>query len=103
VDPVFYLCILLTEDRDFGELAFVWKLRHGHILKRATASRRQLTKYSCQFVGKESGRPNEGEFSPEATVKKFLTVRREGNRNVRRELDFHNLYMIISVGYRGKA
>jgi hypothetical protein len=27
----------------------------------------------------------EGELSPEATVKKFLTVRREGDRDVRRE------------------
>ena len=30
----------------------------------------------------------EGELSPEATVKKFLTVRREGTRQVRRELHF---------------
>ncbi len=45
----------------------------------------------------------EGELSPEATVKKFLTVRREGKRNVRRELDFYNLDMIISVGYRIKS
>lgn len=45
----------------------------------------------------------EGELTPEATVKKFLTVRREGNRDVRRELDFYNLDMIISVGYRVKS
>lgn len=45
----------------------------------------------------------EGELSPEATVKKFLTVRREGDRDVRRELDFYNLDMIISVGYRIKS
>ena len=45
----------------------------------------------------------EGELHPEATIKKFLTVRREGKRNVRRELDFYNLDMIISVGYRVKS
>ena len=45
----------------------------------------------------------EGELQPEATIKKFLTVRREGARNVRRELDFYNLDMIISVGYRIKS
>jgi len=45
----------------------------------------------------------EGELDPEATVKKFLTVRREGNRDVRRELEFYNLDMIISVGYRIKS
>lgn len=38
------------------------------------------------------------ELSPEATHKKFLSVRQEGARNVRRELDHYNLDMIISVG-----
>jgi len=45
----------------------------------------------------------EEELQPEATIKKFLTVRREGARNVRRELDFYSLDMIISVGYRIKS
>jgi len=45
----------------------------------------------------------EGELTPEATIKKFLTVRQEGNRAVRRELDHYNLDMIISVGYRIKS
>jgi hypothetical protein len=45
----------------------------------------------------------EGELIPEATHKKFLSVRLEGNRNVQRELDFYNLDMIISVGYRIKS
>ena len=45
----------------------------------------------------------EGELTPEATIKKFLTVRREGNRDVQRELDFYNLDMIISVGYRVRS
>jgi hypothetical protein len=46
---------------------------------------------------------DECELQPESTVKKYLTVRREGNRDVRRELDFYNLDMIISVGYRVKS
>ena len=45
----------------------------------------------------------EGELTSEATHKKFLSVRREGKRDVRRELDFYNLDMIISVGYRVKS
>lgn len=45
----------------------------------------------------------EGELVPEATVKKFLTVRQEGSRQVRRELEYYNLDMIISVGYRVKS
>ena len=42
---------------------------------------------------------DEGELQTEATIKKFLTVRREGNRQVSRSLDFYNLDMVISVGY----
>jgi hypothetical protein len=45
----------------------------------------------------------EGELQPEATIKKFLTVRQEGGREVRRKLDYYNLDMIISVGYRVKS
>lgn len=43
------------------------------------------------------------ELAPEATVKKFLTVRQEGARAVRRSIDYYNLDMIISVGYRVKS
>jgi hypothetical protein len=46
---------------------------------------------------------DEAELEPGATVKKYLTVRREGNRDVRRELEYYNLDMIISVGYRVKS
>lgn len=45
----------------------------------------------------------EGELISEATVKKFLTVRQEGARQVQRELEYYNLDMIISVGYRVKS
>ena len=45
----------------------------------------------------------EGELLPEATVKKYLTVRQEGSREVKRLLDYYNLDMIISVGYRVKS
>ena len=33
----------------------------------------------------------EGELQPEATVKKYLTVRTEGNREVKRPLDYYNI------------
>ncbi|MCF7956886.1 MAG: virulence RhuM family protein [Phycisphaerae bacterium] len=45
----------------------------------------------------------EGELLREATVKKFLTVRQEGSRQVQRDLEYYNLDMIISVGYRVKS
>ena len=46
---------------------------------------------------------NESELSPKATVKEYLTVQKEGNRQVSRRVDFYNLDMIISVGYRIKS
>ena len=42
----------------------------------------------------------EGELLPEATVRKIRTVQKEGSREVSRELDYYNLDMIISLGYR---
>src|SRR3989339_796455 len=45
----------------------------------------------------------ESELTPNATVKEFLTVRQEGNRNVQRSLEYYNLDVIISVGYRIKS
>jgi hypothetical protein len=45
----------------------------------------------------------EGELLEEATYKKTLSVRQEGTRKVQRYLDFYNLDMIISVGYRVKS
>ena len=45
----------------------------------------------------------EGELKPEATVKKYLTVQKEGQRHVKRELDHYNSDMILSVGYLVKS
>lgn len=45
----------------------------------------------------------ERELSQAATHKKFLSVRQEGGRAIKRMLDFYNLDMIISVGYRVKS
>lgn len=43
------------------------------------------------------------ELLPQATVKEFLTIQKEGERQVSRKVDFYNLDMIISVGYRIKS
>jgi hypothetical protein len=42
----------------------------------------------------------QGELSEEATCKYYLQVRREGERDVRRNLRHYNLEAIIAVGYR---
>jgi hypothetical protein len=46
---------------------------------------------------------NDGELKKSSTVRKFRSVQTEGNREVERELDYHNLDVIISVGYRVKS
>lgn len=42
----------------------------------------------------------EKELEKNPTVKKYLTVQKEGNRDVEREVDHYSLDMVISVGYR---
>ena len=43
---------------------------------------------------------NDQELDIDSTTEKFSVVRKEGNRNVKRKLDFYNLDAIIAVGYR---
>ena len=45
----------------------------------------------------------EGEIDEDSTCRKFRQVRKEGNREVSREMPFYNLDMIISLGYRVKS
>lgn len=45
----------------------------------------------------------EGELNRGSTVAKSATVQREGDREVAREVEYFNLDVIISVGYRVKA
>jgi len=45
----------------------------------------------------------EGELVREGTVKEYLTVQQEGARRVSRSLEYYNLDVIISVGYRVKS
>ena len=45
----------------------------------------------------------EDELEESSTCRKFRQVRREGNRDVEREIQYYNLDMIISLGYRVKS
>ncbi|GGC37066.1 death-on-curing protein [Parapedobacter defluvii] len=45
----------------------------------------------------------EKELAEAATIKDFLIVRKEGQREVRRNQKFYNLDVIISIGYRIKS
>jgi len=42
----------------------------------------------------------DSELQPEATIKKFLIVQTEGQREVRRDVEHYNLQAIIAVGYK---
>ncbi len=46
---------------------------------------------------------DEGELIKESTVANFATVQIEGTRNVERQIEYYNLDVIISVGYRVKS
>ena len=45
----------------------------------------------------------EGELVENSVIRKFRIVQKEGNREVIRDIEFYNLDVIISVGYRVKS
>lgn len=45
----------------------------------------------------------EAKLSPDTTIANYATVQEEGNREVTRNIDYYNLDIIISVGYRVKS
>lgn len=45
----------------------------------------------------------EGELDPTSTVAKFAIVQTEGSRKVERDIEYYNLDVIISIGYRVKS
>lgn len=45
----------------------------------------------------------DGELSPEATVKESLTVQTEGSRQVKRSISHYNLDLILAIGYRVRS
>jgi hypothetical protein len=45
----------------------------------------------------------EGELSRESTIRKFRIVRREGTREVAREVEHYSLPVILAVGYRVRS
>lgn len=46
---------------------------------------------------------DEGELSTEATIRNFRIVQSEGKREVSRDVNYYNLDVVISVGYRVKS
>lgn len=54
-------------------------------------------------IGKHIGNALKEELANLETVAKFATVQKEGERNVIRQIEYYNLDMILSVGYRVKS
>ncbi|MDZ4391187.1 MAG: virulence RhuM family protein [Gemmatimonadales bacterium] len=70
-------------------------------------SQKQLT----ELFGKAKGTISEhikhifedAELTPEATVRLFRTVQKEGDREVVREVEFYNLDMVLALGFRVRS
>lgn len=54
-------------------------------------------------IGKHIGNALKEELANLVTVAKFATVQKEGERDVIRQIEYYNLDMILSVGYRVKS
>jgi prophage maintenance system killer protein len=54
-------------------------------------------------IGRHIGNALREEIDAESTVAKFATVQLEGDRRVERSIEYYNLDVIISVGYRVKS
>ena len=62
----------------------------------------QLFDRDVKTIGKHINNALKEELD-DSTVAKFATVQTEGNRKVTRDIEYYNLDMIISVGYRVKS
>ena len=63
----------------------------------------QLFDRDVKTIRKHINNALKEELNDEVTVAKFATVQKEGQRKVTRNIEYYNLDMIISVGYRVKS
>lgn len=69
-------------------------------------NRQQLSELfdrDIKTIGKHINNALKEELKDIPTVANFATVQKEGNRNVTRNIEYYNLDMILSVGYRVKS
>ena len=69
-------------------------------------NRQQISKLfnrDIKTIGKHINNALNEELKDIPTVAKFATVQKEGNRDVTRDIEYYNLDVIISVGYRVKS
>lgn len=70
----------------------VW-MTQAQIVELFGSSKANISEHIAHILDSE-------ELEADSTVRKFRTVRQEGRRKVEREMEYYNLDMIISVGYR---
>ena len=63
----------------------------------------ELFNRDIKTIGKHVNNALKEELAGMATVAKFATVQQEGNRTVTRQVEYYNLDMVLSVGYRVKS
>ncbi len=74
------------------EAETVW-LTQAQIVELFQSSKANISEHSKNIF-------EEGELDRQRTVRKFRTVRTEGKKQVSRQLEYYNLDLIISIGYR---
>lgn len=63
----------------------------------------ELFARDIKTIGKHVNNALKEELANMATVANFATVQKEGDRTVTRQMEYYNLDMILSVGYRVKS
>lgn len=90
--------ILYRDDDGKAELSVLFSDEDVWITQAQMAD---LYQSSRQNIGQHINSIYEdGELDREATIKDFFIVRKEGKREVKRNIDHYNLDVIIAVGYR---
>jgi hypothetical protein len=70
----------------------VW-LTQGQMVDLFKSSRSNISEHIKRIY-------EDSELDKNSTIRKFRTVQKEGNRNIIRNIEYYNLDMIISIGYR---
>ena len=63
----------------------------------------ELFNRDVKTIGKHVNNALKEELAGMATVANFATVQKEGDRSVTRQVEYYNLDMVLSVGYRVKS
>lgn len=95
----------ILEEIDFREGEFVLSVRVEPQSETVWLNRQQMAQLferDVKTIGKHIQAALREELE-DSTVAKFATVQTEGSREVVRQVEYYNLDMIISVGYRVKS